>query len=269
MSTEVATKEENLPISADFLDEVSEHGGLGYSEKSEDSQIPILGILQDMSGEVKKKHERYIEGCEPGDLIIRTLQKVFKGEGDNAEALTFQPCGFQHVWVEWNGEPGEGAPVAQYDFEDRPADAVEVPDPQNDERKVWTMPNGNRLVDTRYHYGQIITEDGLLPVVVPFAGTNHGVSRQWTAQMKQFKMPGRDVKAPSFMRAYTMQTAFVSRGAQSWYKYKITDAGFIQDESILRAGFEMMKAVSEMKISAEVGEGDDGGSVVDDDNIPV
>lgn len=271
---EVATKNDQLPVSEAFLDEVAEVGGLGYSERGSDSLIPILSILQDNSGEVKKKHERHIEGVEAGDLIIRSLGRVYKGEGESS--ILFQPCGFQHMWVEWSGEPGEGAVVDQHVFDELIVNDGVPPrfeemslDPQNPDRLTWAhRESGTRLVETRYHYGHIIDGADIIPCVIPMAGTNHTVSRQWTAQMKQFKIPGRDQKMPSFFRAYSIETLFNSKGNQSWYKYKITDRGPISDEPILRAGFDMMKSVMDEKITVDVASDNEATSEKDDD-LPV
>lgn len=257
----------DLAISQELMDEIVESGELGYSEKAEDSLIPILGILQDNSGEIKKKHDRYIEGCEPGDLIIRSLQKVFKADAQNEdEGVMFQPCGFEHMWVEWDGEPGDGVPVKQYPFSDMPADATEVADPQNPDKKIWMVDNGNRLVDTRYHFGHIIGVDGNVPAVIPMAGSNHTPSRQWTTLMKQFHIPGSNRKAPSFFHQYMIQTVFVSKGANSWYKYKITHRGQIGDEDLLRAGLLLTKSVAASEVSADVNA--EAGEA-DQDDIPV
>lgn len=258
---EIMTTTTSLP--ADFMDEVGGLSDLGYSTKSEDSMIPILAILQDNSAEVKKKHSKYIEGAEPGDLIIRSLGRVFK-MGDNLPPIVLQPCGFDHVWVEWQGEAGEGTPVAQYAFEARPEDAQEVPDPQNAERTIWRMPNGNRLVDTRHHYCNLIDDDGgAMAIVVPMGGTNHTTSRSWTAQMKQHRIPGTAKPAPSFFRQYGLGTKFRQRGEQSWYTFTITDLGFLADEGILRQGLALLKAIQAntmvMETAATEGsaEGDD------------
>lgn len=241
----------SVGLPADFMDEVGALGDLGYSERTEDSMIPIVAILQDNSAEVKKKHSKYIEGAEPGDLIIRSLGRVIR-MGDNLPPLVVQPAGFDHMWVEWQGEPGEGAPVAQYPFDDRPRDAVETVDPQNADRTVWRMPNGNRLVDTRHHYANIIGDDGsLTPVVIPMGGTNHTASRSWTAQMKQHRIPGRPQKAPSFFRQYGLRTKFKQRGEQSWYNYSIDDLGWIADEGILRSGLALLQAVRDQTMVVE------------------
>lgn len=261
----VTTDVAQLP--ADMAEEMAGIRDLGYSTKTEDSLIPIISILQDNSGEVKKKHSRFLDGAEPGMMIIRSLQRLFNGEVDAADpesgGIIFQPCGFQHVWVEWTGEPGEGgAPVMQYPFDDRPEDAVETDDPNNLDRKVWRMPNGNRLVDTRYHYGNLIGPDGILQTVIPCSGTNHTVSRGWTSLMKEFKVPGTNAPCPSWFRAYRLTTVFQQRGDQSWYKYQVRDMGWINNKDVRDAGRRMNEALGANVISADIStEGDEESDV--------
>lgn len=261
-------------ISVDLAGELDGLQGLGYSDRAEDSLIPILSILQDNSGEVKKNHSKRIDGAEPGMLIIRSLQRLFDGEDGN---FIFQPCAFQHCWVEWNGEPGEGAPVAQYDFDARPEDAEEVEDPNDPERKFWRRPNGNRLVDTRYHFGHALLGEQVIPIVIPMAGTNHTVSRQWTSVMKEFRIPGSGQRAPAWFRAYAMRTEFQQRGSQSWYKYSVKDLGWVADAELRAAGRKMFESVSEQKVAVDIqGEADaidpdasSGQASVHDSSIPV
>lgn len=246
---EIKKYEEQLP--ADLLEEIAGEEGLGYSDRSEDSMVPILGILQDNSGEVKARHSKHIEGAKSGDLIIRSLGLVIP-MGDTDPPIQVQPCGFDHVWVRWEGEPGEGVPVGQYPFDDRPAEAVERPK-SDGEGTEWRMPDGTRLVDTRYHYANLIGDDGsTMPIVIPMSGSNHTPSRQWTALMKQFSVPGRPkVRAKSFMRTYGIRTKFTQRGSQSWYKYEISDFGWVTDENLLREGLNLFRAVREREVTAE------------------
>ncbi len=258
----------NFSVPSDILSDVADLGDMGYSEKSDDSMVPILAILQDNSAEVKKKHSKYIDGAEPGDLIIRSLGRVIK-MGDNMAPLVVQPAGFDHVWVEWQGEPGEGAPVGQYSFEDRPAEATETDDPQNPDRKMWRMPNGNRLVDTRYHYANILSDEGgAMPVVIPMSGTNHTTSRSWTNQMKQHLMPGKSQKAPSFFRQYGIKTKFRQRGEQSWYNYTVSDLGWIVSEPILRAGLSLLQGIRNNTLMVEAEKADIGDGS-EEENVPI
>lgn len=251
-------------LSADLVSEIDESGVLGYSEKSEDSLIPIIAILQDNSGEVKKKHSRQMEGAEPGMLIVRSLKRIFPAEKVD-EAVAVQPCGFDHVWVEWQGEPGEGAVVGQYAFESPPESADEIPDPQNPDRKILVMPNGNRLVDTRYHYVNLLLDDAIIPAVVAMGGTNHTVSRQWTLQMRQARLSGGR-RAPSFFRKYRLTTQFKQRGEQSWYMYSVTDDGWIRDENLLRAGLELAQMVDKKIVSVAA---QDEGEIAEERDSPI
>lgn len=213
--------------------------GLGYSDKAEDRLVPIIAILQDNSGEVKKNGSRFVEGAESGDLICRALQKIFAADG----TAVFQPCAYTRMWVEWEGAPGEGSVVAQHAYEDMPADAKEVPDPQNSERKMWVRESGTRLVDTRFHFGYMITHDGAFAAVIPMAGTNHTVSRAWTSLMEQYQLPGGN-KAPAWFRAYSLKSQFVERGNQSWYKFKIEDRGWVTARDQRDAGRRLFESVT-------------------------
>ena len=251
----ISLMEQNLP-SEMFDDSV-----LGYSEAQEDSLIPVLTILQDQSGEVKKRHEKYVEGAEAGMFAVRSLQLFIP----TTEKLLFQPCGYTHVWVEWTGEPGEGgAPVAQYPYDDRPEDAEEIVDAQG--RKEWRMPEtNNRLVETRHHFGNLIREDGKwMPVVIAMSGTNHSVSRQWTTLMKQHRIKGR--RAPAFARIYELDTSFTQRGSQSWYKFRVRDHGWVEDPQILDDGFNFAKAIVNMDVAVQL---EPEETPIDDDSVPV
>jgi len=253
--TEITASEQDNQLPAELMAEMEDHGDLGYSEKSDDSLIPIVAILQDNSGEVKKKHDRHIEGCEAGDLIIRSLKMIFKADlasdEEGNDGILFQPCGFQHMLVQWRGEAGEGQIITQYPFEECPEEAEEREDPENPGKMELAMPNGDRLVDTRYHYGNIIEANGeLLPCVIPFGGTNHTVSRQWTSLMKRKKTPSGK-KAPSFFNAYRLGSVFRQKGQQSWYSYTMKEEGPITDKDTLVSGFEMLKAIAEQKISVD------------------
>lgn len=260
----------DLMVGEDLMNEIADSGILGYSTKAEDRMIPIMAILQDNSGEVKKKHSKHMEGAEPGMIIIRSLNKLFAADSDE-NALLFQPCGFDHNWVEWQGEPGEGAPVNQFPYEDKPAEAKEVPDPQNADRTITVMPNGNRLVDTRYHFGNLLVDNMTMPVVIAMGGSNHAVSKKWTAQMNYVRLPNGK-PAASFFRLYAITTSFNQRGAQSWYNYKITDRGFIGDESLIRDGFRLAMSIRDQEVRAEAMVVDDeaaAGEVVDKEDVPI
>jgi len=236
----------NLP--AEVAGELEGLTDLGYSQKAEDSLIPVLNILHDNSAEVKTRHERYIQGAKPGDFIIRALNMVI----DPMETpVIVQTAAFIHVWVEWQGEAGEGTPVNRYPFDDRPAEAEEVTDPQNDEKTYWAMPNGNRLVDTREHYAFVLIGNAWMPVVIPMHGTNHKPSRGWTNLMKTFQL-GSGQQAPAWFRFYRFYSKYQSRGTQTWFIYDIKDQGWVADANLRAAGRKLNESVIHNELTPDL-----------------
>ena len=229
-------------------DELEGLSGYGYSEKREDNLVPILGILQDNSAEVKRNHAKMIEGAKAGDLIIRSLRRVVDVDTNDIPVI---PCASTHYWVEWEGEPGDGKPVNQYPFDDRPADAREIPDPQNDDKKILVMPNGNRLVDTRYWYAMCFIGDSWKEVVIPMAGTNHTVSRSWNSVQMEKRIPGGG-KAPSWFYAYGLSTKFNQRGQQSWYTYEVKELGWNQNKELRAKGRRIFEQVQAGELVADL-----------------
>ncbi len=75
----VAKKNGNaLPVEVSLLEE---DANTGLSNMSmEDLSIPFLRILGDMSPQVKKSKEEYVEGAEPGMIFNTVTREIFNGE---------------------------------------------------------------------------------------------------------------------------------------------------------------------------------------------
>lgn len=247
MNTDVALFGSAALVGDDFSAELEGLTGLGFSEKAEDSLVPIVAILQDNSAEVKRQHTKHIDGAKSGDIIIRSLGLVIDPD-DTAVAV--QWCGFEHVYIEWQGDPGEGIPVNRYPFDDMPKEAVQRPDPENEDRTIITMPNGNRLVDTREHYAHINWGEGWFPVVIPMAGTNHTTSRGLTTTLKNMRLPNGQ-RSPAWFRLMRLKTKFNQRGAQSWFNFEVKDGGWCTDADQRQAGREMFESVAANTLNVE------------------
>jgi hypothetical protein len=246
----------DLPPEA--MDLLQKYAGVGYSEKPEDGLVPILTILQDNSGEVKKQHDRYQEGAEPGMFIIRSLRQLFDGQ----QGIVVQPLIFGHVWVEWTGEVGEGAPVGRFDFDHPPDDMFEAPHPKDPSRKEYRRrSNMNRLIDTREHIVNLITGfERPYPIVVPMSGSNHQASRDWTNQMRNSIRNG--VKSPGFARYYRLKTVFKKKGAtQTWHGYHVDPGPWVTDYELLKLAGDTIDSMSVKPI--EVNSADYGPEVDD------
>lgn len=249
------TDQKTLPT---FLkDKVKADAGAGTSTLQEDNLVPLVYILQGLSPQVNKRNEAYIDGAEPGHIWLRNSQDpIVAGE----EGFLFQPCYFGKEWVEWVPRDDGGGLVGRYD--DRPETAEQVPDPRDEKKMIWKMPNGNELRETRYHSGYVHLGEQRLPYVVPFSSTGHSVSREWMFQMNSRIEDG--VKVPTYACLYRLTTRHRKNNKGEWYVFKPEFAGYVQSDEDYQAGKELHEAFATGAKRAETA--DDIADVAADDN---
>lgn len=202
--------------------------GRGTSTDAHDNIIPMGRILQKMSQEVEKKGQQYIPGAEVGDIYFKNLSPpIIKG----GTGFLFQPVHYKWGFVEWlprnKGGGGGAGYVAYYDPDQKPKNTKMVADPMNKERQIEVRKdNGNVIVETRYHSGFIIDEDGEkapIACVLPFSGSGHGVSKTWMGMMNSKIINGQ--KADSWWCYYRLKTVSKTKNNNTWDLFEITDAG--------------------------------------------
>lgn len=225
--------------------------GLGMSHEREDNLIPYLVVLQDNSPQVKKREASYIEGAEPGMIMRTDIKKIY-------ESAFFQPCHFSKKWVEWVPRDlggGGGAGFAGV-HEFKPADAFQKPDAPN----KWALKNGNDLVETRYHIGNLILPDEgrIDPCVIGMTSSGHTVSRSWTSLQNQFRIPGTMDVAPAWFRYYNLTTVVRKNAKGSWFVWSPEDRGWLS-KAVRDAGYALYQQVAsgEKKAAEPMEDGDD------------
>jgi hypothetical protein len=118
------------------------------------------------------------------------------------------------------------------------------------------LPNGNELIDTRYHFVNIVHPDGRLePVVMSFSSTGHSVSRQWMTLMRQAQVPTSKgpAVAPSFFKKYRVTAAPRKNNKGEFFVLDFKDAGWIHDAGVRAAG----KALHDSVKAGDVKAGDE------------
>jgi hypothetical protein len=249
----IEKKAPGLPAAAPaFLSQYREQdAGKGYSSKAEDGIVPFIDILQLLSPQIKKNNEKYIKGAEAGDILVKgSLNPVVKPD----EGIVVQPCGFERKWVEWVPRSKGGGFVTRHD--DKPADTVERPSPEDDSRTILVRKsNGNVITDTRYHY--VLLEGA--PYVMAFKSTGHTVSREWTQLMKM-------LGGAAFERKYRVTTKLKTKGDNEWYVFGIDvlrDANgtplFVETEAEYLAGQALCNSVTAGEKTAEEETAEDRG----------
>ena len=219
------------------------------SKDASDYLIPMYRILQPLSPEVNKRGATYVKDAEPGDIYSKNgVPPLIKGE----TGFLFQPCYVQRAVVEWlpreKGGGGGGGFVTLHNVK-TPSEipgAIQVPHPQDPTKKMWIVKaTKNTLMETRYHGGYIITDDGALPAIIPFSSSGHSVAKGWNMLMAS-KGPGVEMWFAFYRFTKKMKTV----GPNTWSIFEITDAGpkgetmWAPEEADLERGETLYKQMS-------------------------
>lgn len=255
-------------LSADFLDEIAADAGAGTSRNADDNVVPFIALLQDMSPQAKKRDPNYIDGAEPGFLLNKATRGIFditKSVADGGDEFLVQPCAFHRCVVEWIPRDAGGGFVARHDTQ--PGQDIDdllsklgkqIVDPKDStgKKKIWVTPDGkHELRDTRYHYVNILMEDGsLFPAVMSFSSTGHTASREWMTLMNNFKIKVGDrlITAPSWAKKYRVRSKVKTNTSGDFFVLYIEDAGVIEDKAVREQGKLLNKAFESGEVKADV-----------------
>lgn len=244
----------------DFLqDEIVATAGQGVSTSARDTVVPFLAILQSGSPQVKKQNGEYIQGAEPG-MIMNTATKQLWGPGekDAPWGPIVMPAGMQHTFVEWVSRKDGGGYVTNH-----PSDTPLQKGLKEDENgRAIRMANGHDLIETMYRF--VLEEESMEAMVMAMASSQLGVSRNWEAVIRNFKVntPNGRVPAASYARRYQISTVYTEKGGNDWFKFKVDDLGWVQDGSIFVRAKKLFEASQkgEVTVGRPIDNGEGGGA---------
>ena len=166
MSKELSNveKQETALASMDF----GEHAGVGFENvDSSHLSVPFLGVLQDLSPEVNKKRDEYVEGAEPGMMINTVTKEIMKSP------VCIVPCATEHMFVEWTPRNKGGGLVASH--EPGSAYVQEVRSLEGQKFGKLVTADGNDLIETFYIYALLLSDSSSTtstsPIVISCSST--------------------------------------------------------------------------------------------------
>ncbi len=223
MGKEVAKTGGNAVANATMFDDVED---LGYGhESASDFVIPRIAIIGDLSPQIKKNKEEYIEGCEVGDIVDVAMGSILAKQG---EAFEFLPVSRVKEVIEWKPRSSGGG-IASRNLltEDMNVYAQSVGARLNEEKFEYIMPkNGNELIETHQIYG-INLSDGRW-CFIPMKKSNLKIARKWFTRARSIKLPnGND--APLFFQTYHYSTFLDNGNGNEWYNWKISEGTKLQE----------------------------------------
>jgi len=282
------TQSQGQELTAAELEELVADAGAGLSTSADDNIVPFIVLLQDMSPEVKKRDPNYVEGAEPGMYMDRATKKLWAGDEAMAERtelpqLEFQHCYFDRQVVEWIPRNDGGGFVARFPLKGTIEDTMkaiggkQVTDPQDPNKKIWKTADGlHDLIDTRYHFGNVVSDNGIRAAVIAFSSTGHTASRQWMTTMNEFKVidpstgqpvrspAGTPLSLPAWSRKYRIGTKPRENNKGSFFVATVADAGMIRDAYVRAAGKALHDGAKAGIISASADEATHGTAASDE-----
>jgi len=226
----------NVPATTTLFDEDS---GAGMENvTTDDMAIPFLTILQSNSPQASKSNGAYIKGAEEG-MIFNTVTKELV---DSDDGIFVTPCGFIAKQVEWTPRDSGGGFIQAYEIDD----PIKHRTTYNEETKKHVLPNGNILVETKYHYVLVEGKDGAQQGVISMTSSQLKKSRQWVslmAALRYTKADGTLGQVPTFGGRYHLTTVPQSNNDGDWFNWDIKAEGIVDDEQLYVDGRHFHAAI--------------------------
>jgi hypothetical protein len=226
---------------------MQEDAGAGFEEATRDAYaVPFLRILQDLSPQVKKKMEGYIEGARPGMLFNTATKELF-------ESVRVIPCYFSQVFLEWIPRDDKAAKKAGF-VASHPVNTPLAAKAVREGSKNM-LPNGHELSDTRQHFVLYQRKDGTWDqALISLSSSAIKRSKPWMTAMRAahpdiVDATGRPVaNPPMFACSYLVHGKEEEANEQgSWHVWSFEDRQALEDVDLYDRALSFRNAMREGK----------------------
>jgi len=229
------------------LELLEQHSGSGLEKVTrEDTSIPFIGVLQDLSPQVKKSEPKYVPGAEVGQLFDFSTNKFFDGQ----IGLVVIPIFFEKVYNVWKNRKAGGGFLGSFktraDAEKR---ADEAADPSKGDKRIPREQID--IVDTGLHFVRYqVPETGRFrTAVLSCKSTALKASRAWILQMQTLEVPsarnpGKFFNPPSWGTLYSLTTKTERKNENTYYNFGTEFIGLVTDNEVLQEAAAAYKALA-------------------------
>lgn len=246
---------------------MSADAGAGMEGADRDAfAIPFLRVLQKGSPQVEEGNGAFIKGAKAGQLLNTVTNELYDGK----DGIIFLPCAYQRRFIQWGPRGGDGSGFkAELLPEDVAAKRASGEIQEADGKLYLGKPDPKKsdtVVDTRNHFGLILTDDGAAQVLLSLSSTQIKKSKQLMGMLSSVRINGK--VPPTWMSKIRITTALESNDKGSWYGIKLESAGFIDDADTYAKGKAFNQIIAEGAARVEYHDQDAAGSssAADDDD---
>lgn len=220
MKNAVAVKEDDkLPVEFDF-GEFGGEDGFGDTNSS-DFVIPRIGLIGDLSPQIKKGNAKYIHGAEVGDIIDAALGEVL-AKGYEGESVLFLPVKRIKEVITWKPRGQGGGIVNREPLVVRMDEYATKHGAVLNDKNEWRLPNGNEMIETWQLYGLDLSRQGM-PCFIPFKKSNLKVIKPWFTKRKNTKNPKSGQTLPLLFRTILLGSFKDSGNGNEWSNWTIAE----------------------------------------------
>lgn len=212
--------------------DITKVSGQGTENLDTGSAMPFIRILQDLSPQLKKQKEEYVEGAESGDLFFAKTKQVLD------KPVEIIPCYTQSVYTEWVPRNKGGGFVATHPLTITSNPAYE----RGRERQYDEWLGDNELRFTTYWFVLVKIGEEWDKAIIPFTSSQLRISRKLVSDINRFKYEDPSISPPLFAQKWSMDTVLeTSKNGDDYYNYSFSNStalDFEADENLLSMAAE-------------------------------
>jgi len=229
-----------------------DYAGQGFGHQaSTDFLIPRIAVLGDLSPQIKKNKEEYIEDAAIGDIADVAMGEILAKQG---EFFPFLPVIRVKEVIEWKPRTQGGGIVSRNVLEETMESyAARLGVKQNDKFE-YINKAGNELIETHQWYGINLIAGRWS--FIPMKKSNLKVARKWMTKASAIKLPN-GAPAPLFYKTWSIGSFLDSGNGNEWFNYRVNDGVLLQDfnedwQSIFADAIKLKEAVESGQAKGDV-----------------
>lgn len=231
--------------------EANANAGLENVQR-EDISIPFLGILQDLSPQVKRTEAAYIEGAQVGMFFDGSTKTPL----DGMTGILLIPILFDKVYNVWRNRKAGGG--FKGSFKTRIEAEKRIHELSTHSDPVKRIPAEQiDIVDTALHYVlyQVPSTGQWRRAVLSCKSTMLGPSRQWNLAMGSLELPRArgtgTFTPPSWGTIYHMTTRVKRDATNAWYVFDTNFVGLVTDNELLAKASALYKSLGSGEVKLD------------------
>jgi hypothetical protein len=180
-----------------------------------DFLVPYLRILQQLSKELQRGHQKYVKDAQAGEVINSATKQRWDGDA----GFYVIPVSFSHRFQAWR--PNNGGPADDYGADDTIYKSLKP-----DDRGKRLNAEGNEVTDSNQYFVFIVDpQTGDFEMgVISMSGSQAKKARQWNSVInnRRERVGGKSVRPPMYFYAYKVTTVPESNEQGNWYGWSIS-----------------------------------------------